>query len=40
MGITPRSVKKEVKELIDGVVSAQDDKSKVRGWSRRPRSRR
>ena len=31
MGITPRSVKKEVKELIDGVVSAQDDKSKVRG---------
>ena len=30
-GITPRSVKKEVKELIDGVVSAQDDKSKVRG---------
>ncbi len=31
MGITPRSVKKEVKELIDGVISAQDDKSKVRG---------
>ena len=31
MGITPRSVKKDVKELIDGVVSAQDDKSKVRG---------
>jgi excinuclease ABC subunit B len=31
MGITPRSVKKEVKDLIDGVVSAQDDKSKVRG---------
>jgi excinuclease ABC subunit B len=31
LGITPRSVKKHVKELIDGVVSAQDDKSKVRG---------
>ena len=31
MGITPRSVKKDVKELIDGVASAQDDKSKVRG---------
>jgi len=31
MGITPRSVKKEVKELIDGVINAQDDKSKVRG---------
>jgi excinuclease ABC subunit B len=31
MGITPRSVKKEVKELIDGVINAQDDKSKLRG---------
>ena len=31
MGITPRSVIKEVKELIDGVISAQDDKSKVHG---------
>ncbi len=31
MGITPRSVSKQVKELIDGVISAQDDKSKVRG---------
>ena len=31
MGITPRSVIKQVKELIDGVISAQDDKSKVRG---------
>ncbi len=31
MGITPRSVIKQVKELIDGVVSAQDDKSKVHG---------
>jgi excinuclease ABC subunit B len=31
MGITPRSIKKEVKELIDGVINAQDDKSKVRG---------
>jgi excinuclease ABC subunit B len=31
MGITPRGVVKQVKELIDGVVSAQDDKSKLRG---------
>ncbi len=31
MGITPRSVKKDVKELIDGVISAQDDKSKMSG---------
>ncbi len=31
MGITPRSVIKQVKELIDGVISAQDDKSKVHG---------
>ena len=31
MGITPRSIKKQVKELIDGVINAQDDKSKVRG---------
>ena len=31
MGITPRSVIKEVKELIDGVISAQDDKSKMHG---------
>ena len=31
MGITPRSVKKDVKELIDGVINAQDDKSKARG---------
>ena len=30
MGITPRSVKKEVREMIDGVVNAQDDKSKVK----------
>ena len=30
MGITPRGVVKQVKELIDGVVSAQDDKSKLR----------
>ena len=29
-GITPRSVKKQVKELIDGVVSQQDDRSKLR----------
>ena len=31
LGITPRSIKKDVKEMIDGVVNAQDDKSKVRG---------
>ncbi len=31
LGITPRSVKKQIKELIDGVISAQDDKSKARG---------
>ena len=31
LGITPRSVIKQVKELIDGVISAQDDKSKVHG---------
>jgi excinuclease ABC subunit B len=30
-GITPRSVTKVVKEMIDGIVNAQDDKSKVRG---------
>ena len=30
LGITPRSIKKQVRELIDGVVSAQDDKSKVK----------
>ncbi|WP_088282547.1 excinuclease ABC subunit UvrB [Ideonella sp. A 288] len=30
-GITPRSVRKEVREMIDGVVSAQDDKTKLRG---------
>jgi len=29
-GITPRSVKKQVREMIDGVVSAQDDKSKLK----------
>jgi excinuclease ABC subunit B len=29
-GITPRSVKKQVRDMIDGVVSAQDDKSKAR----------
>jgi excinuclease ABC subunit B len=31
MGIVPRSVMKQVKEMIDGIVNAQDDKSKVRG---------
>jgi excinuclease ABC subunit B len=30
-GITPRSVVKQVRELIDGVVGAQDDKSKLKG---------
>lgn len=29
-GITPRSVKKQVKEMIDGVVSQQDDRSKLK----------
>ena len=31
LGITPRSVVKRVVELIDGVINAQDDKSKLRG---------
>ena len=30
-GITPRSITKQVKEMIDGVVNAQDDKSKLKG---------
>ncbi|MDT7836108.1 excinuclease ABC subunit UvrB [Aquabacterium sp. OR-4] len=30
-GITPRTVMKQVKELIDGVVSQADDKTKVQG---------
>ena len=30
-GITPRSVKKEVRDMIDGIVDAQDDRSKLRG---------
>jgi len=30
-GITPRSVTKVVREMIDGMVNAQDDKSKLRG---------
>ncbi|HET9646065.1 MAG TPA: helicase-related protein, partial [Burkholderiaceae bacterium] len=29
-GITPRSIRKQVKELIDGVVSQQDDRSKLK----------
>ncbi|EHR72445.1 excinuclease ABC, B subunit [Burkholderiales bacterium JOSHI_001] len=29
-GITPRSITKQVKEMIDGVVNAQDDKSKLK----------
>ncbi|UUX97644.1 excinuclease ABC subunit UvrB [Aquabacterium sp. J223] len=29
-GITPRSVKKQVREMIDGVVSQQDDRAKLR----------
>jgi excinuclease ABC subunit B len=29
-GITPRSVTKQVREMIDGVVSAQDDKAKLK----------
>ncbi len=31
MGITPRSIRKEVREMIDGIVGAQDDKGKLRG---------
>jgi len=30
-GITPRSVTKQVRELIDGVVESQSDKAKLRG---------
>jgi excinuclease ABC subunit B len=30
-GITPRSVTKQVRELIDGVVDAQSDKAKLKG---------
>ena len=30
MGITPRGIRKQVKELIDGVVQAQDDKTKAK----------
>jgi len=30
MGITPRGIKKQVKELIDGMVQGQDDKSKAK----------
>ena len=29
MGITPRSISKQVRDMIDGVVSGQDDKSKL-----------
>ncbi|NRF70476.1 excinuclease ABC subunit UvrB [Aquincola sp. S2] len=32
MGIVPRSVSKQVREMIDGIVSAQDDKSKLKGF--------
>ena len=32
-GIIPRSVVKQVRELIDGVVDAQDDKSKLKGMA-------
>jgi len=31
MGITPRSVTKQVREMIDGLVNAQDDKAKLKG---------
>ena len=30
LGITPRGIKKQVKELIDGVVQGQDDKTKAK----------
>jgi excinuclease ABC subunit B len=29
-GITPRSIKKHIKEMIDGVYSAQDDQKKLK----------
>ena len=31
LGITPRSIRKQVREMIDGVVSVQDDRDKLRG---------
>ena len=31
MGIVPRSITKQVREMIDGIVSAQDDKTKLKG---------
>jgi excinuclease ABC subunit B len=31
MGIVPRSISKQVREMIDGMVSAQDDKTKLKG---------
>ena len=31
MGIVPRSVTKQVREMIDGIVNAQDDKTKLKG---------
>jgi excinuclease ABC subunit B len=32
MGIVPRSITKQVREMIDGIVSAQDDKTKLKGF--------
>jgi excinuclease ABC subunit B len=32
MGIVPRSITKQVREMIDGIVSAQDDKAKLKGF--------
>lgn len=31
MGIVPRSITKQVREMIDGMVNAQDDKTKLKG---------
>jgi excinuclease ABC subunit B len=31
MGIVPRSITKQVREMIDGIVNAQDDKTKLKG---------
>ncbi|WP_284618794.1 excinuclease ABC subunit UvrB [Aquabacterium humicola] len=32
MGIVPRTVSKQVREMIDGIVAAQDDKTKLKGF--------
>jgi excinuclease ABC subunit B len=32
MGIVPRTISKQVREMIDGIVAAQDDKAKLKGF--------